>query len=153
MRALSDKEAVAMTLIDLAQGYQAKYGMQDGSFILMCCDTALKYFPKYINAMLLKAELLTELYKRSEEETKKKQELFSQMTELYANIHKLGYRKMPQQMYANWLMQTQYKQIDDMGYEEIPVAIYALWLKYIAKEKERAEKSKMPSIFIDSFKK
>lgn len=98
MRALSDKEAVAMTLVDLAQGYQSKFGIEDGSFIIKCCDTALEYFPKYINAMLLKAEILTELYRESNDE-----ELFSQMTELYANIHKLGYRKMPQQMYANWL--------------------------------------------------
>lgn len=98
MRALSDKEAVAMTLVDLAQGYQAKFGMQDGSFIIKCCDTALEHFPNYINAMLLKAEILTELYRKSNDK-----ELFSQMTELYTTIHKLGYRKMPQQMYTNWV--------------------------------------------------
>jgi hypothetical protein len=98
MRALSDKESVAMTFVDLAQGYQAKFGIEDGSFIVKCCDMALEYFPKYINAMLLKAEILTELYRESNNE-----ELFGQMTELYTNIHKLGYRKMPQQMYANWL--------------------------------------------------
>lgn len=98
MRALSDKEAVAMTLVDLAQGYQAKFGIEDGCFILKCCDTALEHFPKYINAMLLKAEILTELYRESND-----QELFSQMTELYTNIHELGYRKMPQQMYTNWV--------------------------------------------------
>lgn len=98
MRALSDKEAIAMTLVDLAQGYQAKFGIEDGSFILKCCDTALEHFPNYINAMLLKAEILTELYRESNDK-----EIFSQMTELYTNIHKLGYRKMPQQMYTNWL--------------------------------------------------
>ena len=98
MRALSDKEAVAMTLVDLAQGYQAKFGIEDGSFIIKCCDTSLEHFPNYINAMLLKAEILTELYKESKDE-----KLFSQMTELYTNIHNLGYRKMPQQMYSNWL--------------------------------------------------
>lgn len=98
MRALSDKEAVAMTLVDLAQGYQAKFGVEDGRFIIKCCDTALKHFPSYINAMLLKAETLTDLYRESNDK-----ELFSQMTELYTNIHKLGYRKMPRQMYANWL--------------------------------------------------
>lgn len=98
MRALSDKEAVAMTLVDLAQGYQAKFGVEDGSFILKCCDTALEHFPKYINAMLLKSEILTELYRESNSE-----EIFSQMTELYTHIHELGYRKMPQQMYTNWM--------------------------------------------------
>lgn len=98
MRALSDKEAVAMTLVDLAQGYQAKFGIEDGSFIIKCCNTALEHFPNYINAMLLKAEILTELYRQSNDK-----ELFSQMTELYTNIHTLGYRKMPQQMYMNWV--------------------------------------------------
>lgn len=98
MRGLSDKEAVAMTLVDLAQGYQAKFGKKDGNFIIKCCDTALEHFPKYINAMLLKAEILTELYRESNDK-----ELFSQMTELYTRIHKLGYRKMPQQMYTNWV--------------------------------------------------
>lgn len=98
MRALSNKEAVAMTLVDLAQGYQAKFGIEDGSFIIQCCNTALEHFPNYINAMLLKAEILTELYRQSDDK-----ELFSQMTELYTNIHELGYRKMPQQMYTNWV--------------------------------------------------
>jgi hypothetical protein len=98
MRALSNREAVAMTLVDLAQSYQAKFGIEDGSFIIQCCDTALEHFPKYINAMLLKAEILTQLYRESNDKG-----LFSQMTELYTSIHKLGYRKMPQQMYANWL--------------------------------------------------
>lgn len=98
MRALSDKEAVAMTLIDLAQGYQARFGIEDGSFIIQCCNTALEHFPNYINAMLLKVEILTELYRESNDE-----ELFRQMTTLYTDIHRLGYRKMPQQMYTNWL--------------------------------------------------
>lgn len=98
MRALTDKEAVAMTLVDLAQGYQAKFGIEDGNFIIKCCNTALEHFPNYINAMLLKAEMLTEQYRESNDK-----ELFAQMTELYTNIHTLGYRKMPQQMYQNWL--------------------------------------------------
>jgi len=46
------------------------------------------------------------------------------------------------------LMLAQYKEIDDMGYEEVPVAVYSLWLDHIAKEKEKSEKAKQPSIFI-----
>lgn len=98
MRALSEKESVAMTLVDLAQGYQAKFGIGDGSFMLMCCNTALKHFPNYINALLLKGEILTELYRKSEDS-----ELMSQMTKLYTQIHELGYRKMPDEMYMKWL--------------------------------------------------
>lgn len=46
MRALTDKETVSMSLIDLAQGYQAKFGIRDGSFIIKCCNTALKHLPE-----------------------------------------------------------------------------------------------------------
>jgi len=98
MDALNEQQSVALTLIDLAQGYQAKYGLQDGKFILQCCDTALKYFPNYINALLLKTETLTELYKQSPEP-----ELMQQMSELVTKVHELGYRKMPNEMYLNWL--------------------------------------------------
>lgn len=98
MKALSDKEAVAMTLVDLAQGYQAKFGIGDGTFMIKCCDTALTYFPNYINALLLKGEILTEMYRQSPDS--EKMEL---MTDLYSQIHELGYRKMPNEMYINWL--------------------------------------------------
>lgn len=98
MKALNEKESVALTLVDLAQGYQAKFGMQDGSFMLQCCNTALEHFPAYINALLLKAEVLTELYRQSPTE-----ERMVAMNELYTTIHGLGYRKMPNDMYRKWL--------------------------------------------------
>ena len=98
MSALDDKQSVCLTLVDLAQGYQAKYGTGDGSFILKCCDTALQYFPDYINALLLKAETITELYKQNQSE-----ELLLQMNDIYTKIHTLGYRKMPESMYLKWL--------------------------------------------------
>ncbi len=98
MKALTDKESVALCLIDLALGYERKFGIGDGQFIIKCCETALEHFPKCINAMLLKAETLTALYKKNNDDA-----LFAQMTELYTNIHELGYRKMPENMYRNWL--------------------------------------------------
>jgi hypothetical protein len=103
MDTLSLKQSVTLCLVDLAQGYQAKFGIQDGSFILQCCETALKYFPNYINALLLKAETLTALYRQSLALSNENKELFAQMNELYTHIHQLGYRKMPQSMYLNWL--------------------------------------------------
>lgn len=103
MEALNEKQSVCLTLVDLAQGYQAKFGIGDGSFILKCCDTALEHFPNYINAMLLKAETLTALYQQSGSESEEKKQLLSQMNELYTTIHKLGYRKMPKEMYQNWI--------------------------------------------------
>jgi len=103
MDTLSQKQSVSLCLVDLAQGYQAKFGIQDGSFILKCCETALAHFPNYINALLLKAETLTALYKQVDQKSDKGIRLFNQMNDTYALIHNLGYRKMPQSMYLNWL--------------------------------------------------
>jgi hypothetical protein len=103
MDTLSQKQSICLCLVDLAQGYQAKFGIQDGSFILKCCETALAHFPKYINAMLLKAEIMTALYKQSDKNSEQGKKQFAQMNEIYSHIHELGYRKMPQRMYLNWL--------------------------------------------------
>ncbi len=103
MDTLSTKQSICLCLVDLAQGYQAKFGIQDGSFILKCCETALTHFPKYINAMLLKAETLTALYRQSDKNSEQGKKLLAQMNETYSLIHQLGYRKMPQEMYLNWL--------------------------------------------------
>jgi hypothetical protein len=35
---------------------------------------------------------------------KEAQELFAEMTLLYSQIHQLGYRKMPEDMYMAWLL-------------------------------------------------
>ncbi|MCL1937342.1 MAG: hypothetical protein FWF52_02970 [Candidatus Azobacteroides sp.] len=103
MDTLSQKQSAALCLVDLAQAYQAKFGMQDGRFILQCCETALAHFPNYINALLLKAETETALYKQSPPDSETKKKLLLQMNELYTHIHQLGYRKMPEKMYLNWL--------------------------------------------------
>lgn len=103
MDTISSKQSICLCLVDLAQGYQAKFGIQDGSFILKCCETALTHFPKYINAMLLKAETLTDLYKQSDKNSEQGKKLYAQMNETFTRIHELGYRKMPQGMYLNWL--------------------------------------------------
>ena len=103
MDTLSRKQSVALCLVDLAQGYQAKFGIGDGSFILKCCETALLHFPNYINALLLKAETIAALYKQTLPDSKESKICLAQMNELYSHIYELGYRKMPQNMYRNWL--------------------------------------------------
>lgn len=98
MDTLSVKQSVALCLTDLAQGYLNKYGIGDGHFINQCCDLTLQYYPDYINALLLKARIAAEQYKH-DKSTVLKQE----MDLLYSRIHQLGYRKMPTEMYLNWL--------------------------------------------------
>lgn len=116
MEALNEKQSIALCLIDLAKGYERKTGMMtDYSFILKCCDTALKYYPNYINGLLLKAETKKKKFDALMEKhyaeypadifyLPEAKQLFSEMTELYSKIHELGYRKMPEDMYLNWLV-------------------------------------------------
>lgn len=116
MEALSEKQMLALNLIDLAKGYEKKLGIHAKSeFILKCCDTVLKYYPNYINALILKAETKKKEFDFLMEKHNAQnpadifiypeaQQIFDEMTALYAQIHELGYRKMPEEMYLNWLV-------------------------------------------------
>ncbi len=95
MDTLSQKQSVALCMVDLAQGYQRKFDT-DNEFVLKCCDTALEYYPNFVNALLLKAETILQ----SNTTEKDLQELKI----LYQKIHNLGYRKMPEKMYLEWLV-------------------------------------------------
>ncbi|PKP20329.1 MAG: hypothetical protein CVU05_09335 [Bacteroidetes bacterium HGW-Bacteroidetes-21] len=116
MQALNDKQMIALCLIDLAKGYEKKLGSDANSdFILKCCDTTLKYFPNYINALILKAETKKKIfealmarhqatYPSQVLNLPEAESIFNDMTVLYSKIHELGYRKMPEEMYLNWLV-------------------------------------------------
>lgn len=115
MDTLSEKESIALCVIDLAQGFNHKYPDNDGKFVIECCDLALKYFPDYVNAMLLKAETrlrqLQKMQKRYgytnlKEVTKLPdgKAKWDEMNALYGQLLTLGYRQMPEQMYVDWLI-------------------------------------------------
>jgi hypothetical protein len=111
---LSDKESLALCVLDLAQGYNYKYPDNDGSFAIECCDLAIKYFPNYVNAILLKAEMLLKQLHVMQKEMKYThlKQLISlpqgkikwdEMNNLYMQLYNLGYRQIPEQMYIEWL--------------------------------------------------
>lgn len=116
MEALNEKQMLALNLIDLAKGYERKLGANANlDFVMKCCDTTLKYYPHYINALLLKAEtqkkLFDTLMKKYNVENPadifhlpEAQQIFNETTNLYVHIHELGYRKMPEEMYLDWLV-------------------------------------------------
>lgn len=124
---------VAEMLIELARGYYNKYGLDD--FYLKCIDTAEQYLKNNLNAKIMRSAYQTRLtLTLAHLLNAPKPEIMQQLSpEAYQHFE---------------LMQAQYKEIDDMGYEEIPVGVYAMWLDHIAKEKEKADKAKQPSIFI-----
>lgn len=116
MDTLSQKQSLATCLTDLAQGYSKRFGSDANlDFTIKCTELALSYYPNYINALLLRAETLKlkfEKYAKLHElvsndiSTKlEAQALYSEMESAYVDIHKLGYRTMPKEMYMQWLLE------------------------------------------------
>jgi hypothetical protein len=117
MDSLSEKNSVALCLIDLAKGYERKFGT-DSLFMLSCTDLALKHFPHYINALILKGETLKKVFERMMQENHashpaeifhihKARHIFTEMEGIYFKAVKSGYREMPEDMYLDWLTLVQ----------------------------------------------
>jgi len=114
MDTLSLKQSVAYCMLDLAQGYQHKFGKANPDFVLKCCETCLKYNPVNVNTLLTKAEAQKVFLdtKAKEQKVKSPKDLFNDptiksmyedMEQTYAHLYQLGYRRMPEEMYAKWL--------------------------------------------------
>lgn len=103
MKALNNKESIALVLVDLAKVYQKSFPDNDGTFILKCAETAIQAYPNFATALILKAEMHK---KQLEQETniEKGKVDFRRLEQEYTHIHKIGYRFMPEQMYLNWLV-------------------------------------------------
>lgn len=102
MDKLTKKQSISLCLVDLAHGFQRKSSIHNLDFIIKCCDLALKYYPNYINALLLKSETLKAKFDQ-EKNPQIKQELFIQMENTYSTILQLGYREIPKSVYFEWL--------------------------------------------------
>ncbi len=105
---------MANCLLDLALGYQHKYGKDNPEFVVKCCNTVLQYHPSNANAMLTKAEAQKHYIHSLMKERKLKKpdalfsdpdikEMYAEMEKTYIGLHKSGYRQMPEEMYMQWL--------------------------------------------------
>lgn len=103
MKALNNKESIALLLNDLANAYQKSFPDNDGTFILKCAESAIAAYPNFATALILKAEIHKRQLERETDIGKGKTEL-KQLEQEYAHIHEIGYRFMPEQMYLNWLV-------------------------------------------------
>lgn len=118
MEALSDKQSIALCLVDLAQGFNRKFPENDGGFIQKCVDAALLQYPTYANALILRAENFKKQLEieagnqdgildneaLQDENIKNK---FLHLQNAYVQIHEMGYRRMPEKMYLDWLISLQ----------------------------------------------
>ncbi|SJZ68493.1 hypothetical protein [Sediminibacterium ginsengisoli] len=108
MDTLSNQQAIALCVLDLAKGYERTTKNYYDGFIVECCDLVLKYHPKNVMAILLKAETMKKLYLK--EQTEKYPRITytpRQMAKLYGELFDLGYREMPEEMYMKWLQSVQ----------------------------------------------
>ena len=103
MKALNNKETIALLLIDLADNYNVKFPNNDGTFVLQCSELAIKNYPHFANALILKAETIKRQIK-AETDNDKANKMFADLENQYKFIHKIGYRNMPEEMYLNWLI-------------------------------------------------
>jgi archaellum biogenesis ATPase FlaH len=114
MDTLSLQQSVAYCMLDLAQGYQRKFGNSSIDFVVKCVNATLKFNPVNVNAMLTKAEaqkyFIDSIMK--EKSAKSPKELFvndsikamyADMEQTYKRLHQLGYRQMPEEMYLQWM--------------------------------------------------
>nr|WP_321355642.1 hypothetical protein [uncultured Draconibacterium sp.] len=114
MDTLSLKQSVAYCFLDLAHGYQNRFGKSDPDFVIKCCNKVLEHHPVNVNAMLTRAEAQKYFIdsKLEEQGLSNPQELFSdksiengyaEMEQTYVRLYKLGYRRMPEEMYMEWM--------------------------------------------------
>jgi hypothetical protein len=105
MDTLSNRQSVALCILDLAKCYEHKVHNYHDGFILKCCDLSLQYLPLNVQAMLLKAETLKRVYEKEKlQKSVAAKEIYHQMEQLYVKLFDLGYREMPDKMYQQWLL-------------------------------------------------
>lgn len=103
MKALNNKESIALVIMDLANAYQNIFPNNDGSFQLACAEMAVNAYPNFATALILRAEMHKKRIEVEIDNQKVKTD-FKKLEKEYAHIHALGYRYMPEEMYLNWLV-------------------------------------------------
>ncbi|PZU88624.1 MAG: hypothetical protein DI529_05345 [Chryseobacterium sp.] len=121
MKALTNKESLALCLFDLAQAYNRSFPKNDGAFVLQCTKRALQVYPNFSKALILEAETHKEQFENlmdkqnlktsnpeniqiAVQQSPKAKELFDLMNSEYGHIYDIGYRQMPEEMYLDWLV-------------------------------------------------
>lgn len=109
MTPLTDKESIALTMLDLLGGYEFKHGY-DG-FVLKVTNTALAYFPKCIPLLMTKASYyravgLAEMKKHNTDKEFMKNN-YAMYLAAIAKVDKLGYKDMPPELYEQWVQSVE----------------------------------------------
>ena len=132
---LDKKQTVAYQLLNLAQSYYRKYGLDD--FYLQCVNSALQYTPNSVEALKMRASYYQNLLTHCAKLLNKPD------LQSLGNLQPLANKILDR-------LEIYYEEIDNLGYEEIPSIIYEHWLQSIEKQKIESEKNK--TILLDVIK-
>lgn len=113
--ALDEKQTIAYMLCFLATAYQRKYGYDQ--FTLNCANTALKYFPHSLQALITR-------FNSYQTYGLKYEEKFSKVPSNYIYNNYMKYKET-----ENF--------IDNLGYRELSPENYEKWLISMEDEKEK----------------
>lgn len=101
MDTLSNQQAIALCVLDLANLYERQTHNYYDGFILKCCDLVLKYHLVNPMALLIKAETLKKvLIREKSSKFPKPTNTAQEMEATYLKLFDLGYREMPPKMKA-----------------------------------------------------
>lgn len=120
MKALNNKESLALCLFDLAQAYNRSFPGNNGEFVLKAVNRAIEVYPNFAKALILRAETHKVQFEKQmhyqnldpntsanikiAQQDPKTKELMELMKKEYGQIYDLGYRQMPEDMYLDWLV-------------------------------------------------
>lgn len=131
MDTLSKEQTIAHCLLDLAKGYERKYGYDN--FYLQCVELALEYHPNNIVGLMMKSNYYNSLwyYVRTqqnalggvpENETNQTYEIYLNAKGSYDYVQEIGYADMPEEAYQQWL-QSANKEKSSKKYNSIKQAL------------------------------
>ncbi|AZA47059.1 hypothetical protein EG346_02085 [Chryseobacterium carnipullorum] len=120
MKALNNKESLALCLFDLAQAYNRSFPGNNGEFVLKALNRAVEVYPNFAKGLILRAETHKKQFEKQmhyqnldpnnsanikiAQQDPKTKELMELMKKEYGHIYDLGYRQMPEDMYLDWLV-------------------------------------------------
>lgn len=113
MDTLSTSENIVHSLVDLANGYQKKFGYDE--FYIEMVESALGYHPNNVFARMMQANYYTELFQYISNQHKRTKKL----------------EEVPQALEIYNKMVTAHKKLEQLGYEDIPLFVYNNWLKQL----------------------
>ena len=134
MDTLGLKQTIVVCLNDLAKGYMRKFTKPDLDFVLKCCDLGLKYYPNYVELLLLKAETHNKIY-------------HSYIAKYGLNVQSPNDPHAPVLKYHLEQMDKTYDLLAKYDYREIPEEMFNEWMRSLENNKEKYEDKKASEIF------